>query len=359
MTDSGLPIAPTACLMASSAATSVTTRAGPSGYDMEADNRQCIHKARLKTSERDAQQHAIFRGMSTCFHTYASVDLPVYSETQHAVKLALSQMDCHLSDTDVSRLLRGEMSSRDAVTNPNSGSCTMLEATKTADFASVVETCTRTAAFVLKFMGPIPYEHFCRLNLDLIGALQPTTPGYPEREISWKGAIDIINAVFFRVAHDPLLKSCTTEERWRIVCSNARTMKEWSAAVTTQARANVRALIVATTAKTPNSDAPPPGGGRGGATKRARLAVAGAATPGVDVAASTTPVPGIPTTAPRCKQQDTPDGCKFGLGCKFTHDQDKPKKARTAARPARTAAANAAATAATARAATPPAATPP
>ena len=362
VTASGLPISPGAAAATRAAMEHNPTVAGPSGYDAAADNIKTRRDARIKTSERDMWAMTAFRGMSDIFKQFASHDLPVFSEMLHAVRITLAQLlDCHLTDTELQRLVRAEMGSRGGVTKPNCTSVTVLEATKTNNFATMVETCTRLAVYVKGVYGIGPYESFAELNLTLIRALQPTTPGYPETEIGVTGAIDILNEAFSRLAYDPLLQSSSPKERWASVVANIRHWKVWEAAVTAQARLNSQALIRATLPKgNPNANANnPPGSGK---NKRALAAIA-TADPATIAELPTKdgiPNPNPPRVPPRCRQQDNPDGCSFGAKCRFTHDAANKKKGRpntadpaVARAAARTPAAANAANAAAARAAAP------
>jgi len=325
MTPSGLPISPALCEAATAAVQAPAPRLGPSAFDSVAATQQAQHEGRAKAAGKDAGDIATFRGTSNpeVFRTLVSPDLPVFHELIQAVRIKLATImeQCHPADHDLRLLLRGQLGSIKAVTNPSCTSITILfQARPTIDFQTLVETLSRTSLMVLHLMGAVPFSHFQALSGRIQAECQPTTPSYPDTKIGVKGAIDIVNTCFFKVFHSMELKQATPDERWAAVVANAPTSPEWSAAHTDQTHVNNINAINAALASGKHNTTDTMSKTLSNARKQKQAAAKAA-----KEAATSDPKSAL-KPPPRCNKQDSiPDGCPYGINCRYTHDDDHPK----------------------------------
>ena len=188
----------------------------------------------------------------------------------------------------------------------------------------MIETLSRTAAVIMEFMGAKPFAAFSSLIQVLTRDLQPALAGHLDTTISVNGAIDITNSVIYKVAHDPNLQHCKPEERWDSVVANVLASKEYTVARINQQRANTLATM--TTIAQSVKGANPNNGNRNNLNNRNAKRKANVDTDTPNTPPNKPKDDGTVVNHQRCrKQDDKPDGCPFGIKCKFEHDDANPK----------------------------------
>jgi hypothetical protein len=133
-----------------------------------------------------------------------------------------------------------------------------------------------------------------------------------------------------------VLQSLPLAERYNLVVDNIATGQVWHAATTRHALTNTRSVIQHEIQAAASKASRQPGltrkdkqGDAGGAKKdtKKRPLPPSTSTSSLASSGSSHSLSPEASNPPRCKMQDEPGGCSFGLTCKYEHDADKPKTA--------------------------------
>lgn len=181
------------------------------------------------------------------------------------------------------------------------------------------------------------FGNCARMALDalfsmLSESLYPVAGGDPNSALIGPAfAIDIVNDALYQVGHNVNLRELFSLERWMPPMVNIRTTPVFQNAIFLQNITRIE-TIAETCASAAIKRKGVPTGGTGRSTGKQKKPKG---TPGSKK--SDQPPTGVTTPAAssvRCRQQDRPEGCAFGLRCRFQHDAAHPKTdtAGTAAR---------------------------
>jgi hypothetical protein len=321
------PVTPQLAARAQAASSSTTRIDSNSGIDLDEEMRRNRAEGRNKQSARDAVHLQAFQGMTETFDTFSSPNIvPIYDEVADAVLNAVSDriIDCYPSKEQLKQLMKGQTGSKLGVSSTNRVSIYSMFALQPGTVLNDwYQTMPRVSAAVEVIFGPAVAHFFKMLVEALNGTLIPTHAGTSLPLLGVKGAIDIVNSTIHLVATDSRLYHLEPRERWQKVIANAPNTGVWQTAVVRQTEINTRSVVTdqiklikgATTNPTPKDRRK---------RKQANPQRVEQEDHTTTTSSSTTTDPTTTSTG-RCFKQDDPDGCPFGLKCKFEHDPDNPK----------------------------------
>jgi hypothetical protein len=310
-------------------------RAGPGvrapdpGADPLADADRIAREAKIKQATKDYEDIARFRGMFESSSFTALFGDDAYP-TLTGTKGTLSEMlrstvpELTITDSQAEKFLKTKFGSTRGVTDPDRISVTLFAQKRTTPELNITDFIImlnrfRDCAFAV--FGTCARFALETLGTTVTNALYPVTGDNPHSAVlGLPAAIDIINDAMTRVGHSALLQPLTGLNRWLPPMTNVSFGSVWVTGLHLQSTAMMEAIAAAAVRapsnKRPASTAPP--NARNARAKKGRG----------------TPAPPTPSSAPppvnhageRCRQQDAPGGCSYGLRCRFRHDTEHPKK---------------------------------
>jgi hypothetical protein len=301
-------------------------------------------EGRARVVAKDAMDTSTYKGMCTpvVFARMTADTSPVWLEIcRRAVEYTKEKLpNWHNAGTSFPLFLKGLVGSDRGVTHPHHVSVIdLFGQRKEHTFDVFLETMHRTSSAVLVLFGVGPHKAFEDIKQDLFEGLLRIFPESPDTLIGITGAIDIINDVFYRVAYNAEIRPLDAAGRWHALAYTLKDSRAWKDAVSRQVALQLQATIdrsVVVYQKSKGSTPPTAkGDGAGTAkpnTKKRPLnkptSPSGASSTSTATAGSSSSASTSTSSSPgstRCRQQDLPGGCTFGLGCIFEHDASTPK----------------------------------
>ena len=289
-----------------------------------ADDLRIARESQIKEATKD---HMTLRRIAGLYEEHAanalfgSGDYRTLTGAKDAICeiVARTVNELSIGETQAERFLLVKFGSNHGVTTTDRISVTLFAQRKTSPTKNVLDFTIMFNRF--RDCAAAVFGSVARLALDalfvtLSDAIYPTIGDNPHSaRISPNFAVDIVNDAMYQVGHNADLCTLTLAERWMPPMVNVMNTPVWQTAIQLQAvhmMEQIASEQMASIKRKPGTAIvnPNPKKLRGGKNN-------GAALQGVATKSSPDP--------PRCTQQDKPDGCSYGLRCRFTHDADNPK----------------------------------